>query len=553
MFALQAVSPQSGPASSILANLGVLLFVGFLLYLYLGITLMLIARKSNTPNAGLAFLPIGNLFLMCRIGRRPGWWVLLLLIPLVNVVVFAMIWMSIAEVRGKPIWTGAIAALPVIGLIVPVYLAIGKREIPGTVAARICTACGAPVLGLESFCRNCGHAAPAPMLGRRTSTGKLALMGTITSVVVIALTGGILWFTLFRGLAYTPPDRKPPEIPTRLAGTMTEFPVDTGSDADPGGHMEPGSVITQDFTSGGATKGSQEVPPKWLPPGVTRQRLPQVAGSMTSSRYGPRSPKSGTTATSLTEIYLHVLRALQNQAPQLAEELARSVAQATGGSRSGVRVQSPRGPIYTGSRIQSPQVSVYVLNKQDSDIVIIIYGPSAAAREATARLASNVGNGEGLNDSPTIQTTIWTLPRQPPTDFVLQSVNTLSGDELFSSADFQSAGNDEQTRELINKVRQFIPERITSARYRDASRRDWNVVVYDYESTRRAWNTWFFLRWTVGLGGQSVTVSGTDGLYADTNEGRVLVFQKGPYLIAIQGPSGSAVPTLVDLAGRLQV
>jgi hypothetical protein len=61
------------------------------------------------------------------------------------------------------------------------------------------------------------------------------------------------------------------------------------------------------------------------------------------------------------------------------------------------------------------------------------------------------------------------------------------------------------------------------------------------------------LRWTVGLSGQSVTVAGTDGLYIDTDEGRALVFQKGPYLIAIQGPSGSAVPTLVDLAGRLQV
>ena len=58
MFALQAVSPQSGPASSILGTIGVLLVVGFFLYLYLGITLMLIARRSNTSYSGLAFLPI---------------------------------------------------------------------------------------------------------------------------------------------------------------------------------------------------------------------------------------------------------------------------------------------------------------------------------------------------------------------------------------------------------------------------------------------------------------------------------------------------------------
>ena len=539
--------------SSILGPLVVLLLVGFLLYLYLSITLMLIARKSNTPNAGLAFLPIVNLFLMCRIGRRPGWWVLLLLLPVINVAVYAMIWMSIAEVRGKPVWTGALAALPLVGLIIPLYFAIGGQQIPGTVAARICTACNAPILGLESFCRNCGQAAPGPIPARRTSTGKLALIGAVTSVVVVALVGGIGWFTLFRGLSYTPPDRKPPEMPARLAGTMTEFPVDNASDNDPGGHMEPGSVITQNLTEGGATNSSQQVPQKWLPPGVTRQRLPQVAGTMTSAAYRPRRKPGAASGAAVDQIYVHVLRALQNQVQQLAEELARTITQSTGGSRSGVRVQSPGGVVYTGSRIQSSQVSVYVLQRQGSDIVIVVYGPSPAVRDATARLAGNVGNGEGLNDSPTIQTTVWTLPRQPPTDFVLQSLNTLSGDELFSSADFQSTSSDEQTRELINKVRQFIPERITTARYRDGSGRDWNVYVYDYESTRRAWNTWFFLRWTVGLGGQSVTVAGAEGLYVDTDQGRALVFQKGPYLIAIQGPTGSAVPTLVDLAGRLQV
>src|SRR6266700_1979306 len=346
MFALQAVSPQSGPSSSILGTIGVLLVVGFFLYLYLGITLMLIARRSNTSYSGLAFLPIINLFLMCRIGRRPGWWVLLLLLPVINVAVFAMIWMSIAEVRGKPVWTGALAAVPLLGLIVPLYFAIGKTPLPGTVAARICTTCGTPILGVESFCRNCGQAAPAPILARRASTGKLALIGAFTSVIVVALVGGVAWFTLFRGLSYTAPDRKPPAIPERLAGTMTEFPVDTKSD----GSMEPSSVITEDLGAGGSTSSSQRVPQKWLPPGVTRARLPQSAGTMTSAAYRPRRRPGATTESAVDQVYVHVLRALQNQVQQLIDELARSVTQATGGTRSGVRVQSPGGVIYTGSR-----------------------------------------------------------------------------------------------------------------------------------------------------------------------------------------------------------
>ena len=549
-------APSASPTSSILGFVGLLFLLGFCLYLYFGITLMIIAKRSNTPNSGLAFLPIANLFLMCSIGRRPGWWVLLLLVPIVNIVIVAMIWMSIAEVREKPVWTGALVTLPGIGLIVPLYFCFGQPQMPATVAARICTSCGSPILGAEVFCRNCGQAATAPVLARRMPAGRMALIAMGMSVVVIGIWGGVLWFTLFRGLSYTPPDRKAPEIPARLAGTMTEFPVDTASESDMsgGGHMEPGSVITQDFASGGTTKSSQQVPQKWLPPGLKRERLPQTTGTMTSAAYRPKRKPGTTTEATLEQIYVHVLRALNNQAPQLGEEIAKGVTQATGGTRTGVRVQNPGGVVYTGSRIQSPQVSIYVLNKQNSDIVILIYGPSPSLQQATARLASNVGNGDGLNDSPTIQTTVWTLPRQPPTDFTLQEVNTLSANELFSSSDFQTSSSDQQTRELINKIRQLIPERITTARYRDSARRDWNVYVYDYESPRAAWNTWIFLRFTVGLGGmQSVSVSGTSGLYGDVDQGRVLVFQKGPYLIAVQGPTGGQLTSFTDLADRLQV
>src|SRR5207245_782722 len=219
-------------------------------------------------------------------------------------------------------------------------------------------------------------------------------------------------FTLWHGLTYTAPARNPAQIPERLAGTMTEFPVDTDTKSD--GSMEPGSVITEDLGSGGSTSSSQQVPQKWLPPGVTRARLPQVAVTMTSAAYRPRRRPGATTESAVDQIYVHVLRALQNQVQQLIDEIARSVTQATGGSRSGVRVQSPGGIVYTGSRIQSPQISVYVLQRQGSDIVIMIYGASPAVQAATARLAGNVGNGQGLNDSPTIQTTVWTLPRQPP-------------------------------------------------------------------------------------------------------------------------------------------
>src|SRR5438552_1613193 len=112
-------APQLNPLGAIAGFMGILFVVGFALYVYFGITLMVIAKKTQTRNAGLAWLPIGNLFLMCAIGRRPAWWVLLLLVPIVNLVAAAMIWMGMAEARGRPAWAGALALLPGVGLIVP--------------------------------------------------------------------------------------------------------------------------------------------------------------------------------------------------------------------------------------------------------------------------------------------------------------------------------------------------------------------------------------------------------------------------------------------------
>ena len=74
----------------------------------------------------------------------------------------------------------------------------------------------------------------------------------------------------------------------------------------------------------------------------------------------------------------------------------------------------------------------------------------------------------------------------------------------------------------------FIPERFTTARYSDGSQREWNALVCDFGSNRWAWNTWMLLRWTAGFGMQSTSVVGGDALYADSEEQRILVFQKGP-------------------------
>ena len=103
--------------------LGTYLVFIAVLYIYVSLALMTIATKTNTENAWLAWIPIANVFLMLSIAKKPMWWFVLCLIPLVNIVIFIIVWMAIAEARNKPGWWGILMIVPLVGLIVPGYLA----------------------------------------------------------------------------------------------------------------------------------------------------------------------------------------------------------------------------------------------------------------------------------------------------------------------------------------------------------------------------------------------------------------------------------------------
>jgi hypothetical protein len=103
-------------------------FVFFLLcigvaYVYVSLALQTIAEKTRTENGWLAWIPIANIILMLNIAKKPVWWIILFLIPLVNIIMAIVVWMAVAEARGKPSWWGVLVIIPVVNLIVPGYLA----------------------------------------------------------------------------------------------------------------------------------------------------------------------------------------------------------------------------------------------------------------------------------------------------------------------------------------------------------------------------------------------------------------------------------------------
>jgi sterol desaturase/sphingolipid hydroxylase (fatty acid hydroxylase superfamily) len=105
---------------------GVGCFVGILAYLYVTVSIFMIANKTGTDNAWFAFVPILNIVLLLQIGDRPIWWILLMFIPLVNIVMGVLVWMAVAEARGKPSWMGLLMIVPGVNLILMGYLAFSR-------------------------------------------------------------------------------------------------------------------------------------------------------------------------------------------------------------------------------------------------------------------------------------------------------------------------------------------------------------------------------------------------------------------------------------------
>ncbi len=120
------MSDNEGAAAGVAALgafLMVFLVIGLAAYVYMSLALQTIAKKTNTENAWLAWIPIVNIILMLNIAKKPLWWIILFLVPLVNIVIAILVWMGIAEARNKPNWWGILMIVPVVNLIVPGYLA----------------------------------------------------------------------------------------------------------------------------------------------------------------------------------------------------------------------------------------------------------------------------------------------------------------------------------------------------------------------------------------------------------------------------------------------
>lgn len=103
----------------------VLFFIVFFgaIYAYFALAISTIARKTHTPNAWYAWIPILNMVLLLNVAQKPVWWLLLFFVPFVNIAIMVIVWMGVAKARGRPDWWGVFIIAPIANFILPGVLA----------------------------------------------------------------------------------------------------------------------------------------------------------------------------------------------------------------------------------------------------------------------------------------------------------------------------------------------------------------------------------------------------------------------------------------------
>lgn len=129
-------STSEDVAALSLGVMGIIGCVGLVLYLFMSYSIMVIANKLQVANSWLAFIPIGNLYILvlcAGLEAKYTWIFLAALIPFIGgliVLVFQVyLMMKVAERRGFQNWLGILTIVPVCNIVLPAYLAFTEPKV----------------------------------------------------------------------------------------------------------------------------------------------------------------------------------------------------------------------------------------------------------------------------------------------------------------------------------------------------------------------------------------------------------------------------------------
>lgn len=115
------------------AGVMIFLVLYFAFIIFLVASIWKIFTKAGQPGWA-ALVPIYNLVVLLQVVGRPIWWIVLMLIPLVNLVIFIMVAIDLAKSFGKGAGFGI--GLAFLGFIFYPILGFGSAQYVGPAAAK---------------------------------------------------------------------------------------------------------------------------------------------------------------------------------------------------------------------------------------------------------------------------------------------------------------------------------------------------------------------------------------------------------------------------------
>jgi hypothetical protein len=542
------------------------LAAGAAMFVLFAIAMTVLARKMRVPGAWMAWIPGLNLFLICRLADLSYLFVLLFLVPLVNLLCAAYAGARIAGRRGRPAILGVLLPIPVLGLLALFAMASGPEASGPTLQARpqpaaapsVCPECGSPECVGEDFCGNTGRrigpwpapAAPAPRPAAAASaapSGGSKALAAVLGLLLVVGAGFLLMGVLTSGRKVSPPGvpGQFAALPQRMAGALREFPVDT----DHTHAARPSGLVSQTFSRHG--NAPVKVPAAKLPPWVPPQELPRISAGVAEADYR--------VAPQDLPISVAVLETLPGEPPAAALSPGNVRAALPDAQVTGVEVRRPDGARYSGIKVRSVRGVYYVLQKAGESLLILISASNGAPSEVAGRLAAGVGDGQGLLDYPEMDEALTVLPPPPP-GLELIEARTFGAAELNAPVEqVRSAlGPDAPAGAitLVKRAQVLIPDLLTLAQYGGGGRQPLNVAIGSYGSGMSAWVAWQTLH-MLSLGSlKSGELPSGACYFVDQGATSAVLLRRGRYLalVAAEGARSreraASLAETVGIAGR---
>lgn len=450
----------------IFAVLKWLAYASIAMYLVVAIGLSMLAARLGIRGGWMAWVPILNLFLLCRMARSSPAWILPALIPVIGLAVLSYLGARVARRLGMSAAVGVMFGVPFVGALLPIPMALGTAPLPegnsGGVASR-----------------------------RPLVAGALSL-----AVVTVLVTLGAVGFWIAGRMTRTAaPSAKTvaASLPAHTASTITEFPLDTAT-TNP---VRPTNVITQSFAkpAPGARAAAQEVKiaAKQLPPWIPPASLPAAAENVAAADY-----VSDDSAAKPVSVVTLMMRDEQQQS-FLAPPSVAALAQAEPGAHAtGIEVKNADGDAYRGYRVSGGEATHYAVNKTGTNIVIIISASDAAGAASADRLARNLGVGDGLLGDEDYAGTFGELPPSPDgaawgdiqtfTEADIEKMVRMVEQETANMSQEDKSGEMAAFLPLINQARAIAPKRVGFG-YRVLANQDdgFAAGIASYSNSRSAW------------------------------------------------------------------